>query len=153
MLIRPLVFLFSSHKAMVVHRNEGMRVRLQGLNYQVNYVPGKKANAENNEAAYNSRHPQPSRGQNTGAHSWAESTVNEEKGVFQKNIRAVVHASSPDAVSWDGLLQETSQDLTELTELNNVIARGYFTTPEREAPGQQFDPVHPVFMDQAVVVD
>lgn len=30
-----------------------------GFNYHVGYVPGKKAGSENNEADYNSRHPEP----------------------------------------------------------------------------------------------
>ena len=40
-------------------RIERMPVRRQGFNYHINYVPGKKAGSENNEADYNSRHPEP----------------------------------------------------------------------------------------------
>lgn len=32
---------------------------MQVFDYKLNYVPGKKANAETNEAYYNSRHPEP----------------------------------------------------------------------------------------------
>ena len=52
----------------------------------------------------------------------------------------MVEAALPDAVSWHELLEETNQD-PELTELKSAIARGYFTAPERQALGPQFDPV------------
>ena len=40
-------------------RIERICVRLQGFNYRLNYVPGKKGGSENNEADYHSRHPEP----------------------------------------------------------------------------------------------
>ena len=46
----------------------------------------------------------------------------------------------PDAISWDELLEETSQE-PALKELKSAIARGYFTPPEKKALGPQFDPV------------
>ena len=51
-----------------------------------------------------------------------------------------MQAALPDAVSWDGLLEETSED-PELNELKIEIARGYFTTLKKKTPGPQFDPV------------
>ena len=53
---RPLL---SGYRTTAPLRIERMRVRLQGFNFQVNYVPGKKAGSENNEAGYNSQHPEP----------------------------------------------------------------------------------------------
>ena len=76
-----------------------------------------------------------------------EVTVREEEELFEKDIRAVVQATLPDAVSWDELLEETSQD-AELKELKGAIVRGYFTALERQALGPQFDPV---FTERAVV--
>ena len=45
-------------------------------------------------------------------------SVTEE--VFEKDMRAVVQALLPDAVSWDELLKETSRD-PELKELKTAI--------------------------------
>ena len=56
---KPLLPLFASHKATAPLRIERMRVRLQGCDYKLNCVPGKKAKAETNEADYNFRHPEP----------------------------------------------------------------------------------------------
>ena len=56
---KPLLSLFASHKVTAPLQIERMRVRLQGCDYKLNYVPGKKAKAETNEADYNSRHPEP----------------------------------------------------------------------------------------------
>ena len=50
----------------------------------------------------------------------------------------MVQVALPDAVSWDELLEETSQN-PELKELKSAIARGYFTAPERQALGPRFD--------------
>ena len=52
----------------------------------------------------------------------------------------MVQAALPDAVSWDELLEETSQE-AELKELKGAIVRGYFTALERQALRPQFDPV------------
>ena len=67
-------------------------------------------------------------------------TVREGEELFEKDIRAVVQAALPDAVSWDELLEETTHD-PELKELKSAIAKGYLTSPERQALGPQFDPV------------
>ena len=76
-----------------------------------------------------------------------EFTVREEEELFEKDIRAVVQAALPDAVSWNELLEKTSQD-AELKELKGAIVRGYFTALEKQALGPQFDPV---FTELAVV--
>lgn len=56
---KSLVPLLSGYRTTAPLRIERMRVRLQGFNYCVNYVPGKKVGSENNEADYNCRHPEP----------------------------------------------------------------------------------------------
>ena len=43
-------------------------------------------------------------------------------------------------MSWDELLEETSQDL-ELRKLKSAIAKGYFAAPGRQVLGLRFDPV------------
>ena len=43
---KPLLPLFARHKVTALLRIERMRVRLQGFDYKLNYVPGKKAKAE-----------------------------------------------------------------------------------------------------------
>ena len=75
-----------------------MRVRLQGFDYKLNYVPGKKAKADTNGADCNSRHPEPLTMQNSRAVHQTEVTVHEEE-LFEKDIRAVVvQAALPHAV-------------------------------------------------------
>lgn len=74
-------------------------------------------------------------------------TEPEDAELLWKDIRAVVQAALPDAVSWNELLEETRKD-PELKELKSAIARKYFTMPERKALGPQFDPV---FTELAVV--
>ena len=85
-----------------------MRVHLQGFDYKLNYVPGKKAKAETNEADCNSRHPEPLTTFDSRAVQQTEFTVREEEELFEKDIRAVVQATLPDAVSWDELLETRS---------------------------------------------
>ena len=144
---KPLVPLFATHKTTAPLRIERMRVRLQGFNYRLNYVAGKKAGAEANEADYNSRHPGPSVAQENFADNQAEWPASEAEEVFEKYIMAVVQASLPDAVSWEELLEQTGRD-PQLIELKSAIARGYLTTQERKTLGPQFDPV---FTELAVV--
>ena len=84
-----------------------MRVHLQGFDYKLNYVPGKKAKAVTNEADCNSRHPEPLTTFDSRTVQQTEFTVREEE-LFEKNIRAVVQATLPDAVSWDELLETRS---------------------------------------------
>ena len=118
-----------------------MRVRLQGFDYKLNYVSGKKAKAETNEADYHSGHPEPLTMQDSRTVHQTEFTVREDEELFEKDIRTVVQVALPDAVSWDELLEETSQDpeLKELKSAIAAIARGYFTAPERQALGPRFD--------------
>ena len=76
-----------------------MRVRLQGFDYKLNYVPGKKANADTNGADCNSRHPEPLTMQDSTAVHQTEVTAHEEEELFEKDIRAVVvQAALPHAV-------------------------------------------------------
>lgn len=84
-----------------------MRVHLQGFDYKLNYVPGKKAKAETNEADCNSRHPEPLTTFDSRTVQQTEFTVREEE-LFEKDIRAVVQATLPDVVSWDELLETRS---------------------------------------------
>lgn len=85
-----------------------MRVHLKGFDYKLNYVPGKKAKAETNEADCNSRHPEPLTTFDSRTVQQTEFTVREEEELFEKDIRAVVQATLPDAVSWDELLETRS---------------------------------------------
>ena len=85
-----------------------MRVHLQGFDYKLNYVPGKKAKAETNEADCNSRHPELLTTFDSRTVQQTEFTVREEEELFEKDIRAVVQATLPDAVSWDELLETRS---------------------------------------------
>ena len=144
---KPLLPLFASHKVTAPLRIERMRVRLQGFDYKLNYVTGKKAKAETNEADCNSRHPEQLTMLDPRAVHQTEFTVREDEELFEKDIRAVVQAALPDAVSWDELLEETSQN-PELEELKRLIASGFFTAPERQVLRPQFDPV---FTELAVV--
>lgn len=84
-----------------------MRVHLQGFDYKLNYVPGKKAKAETNEADCNSRHPESLTTFDSRTVQQTEFTVREEE-LLEKDIRAVVQATLPDAVSWDELLETRS---------------------------------------------
>jgi len=49
---KPLVPLLAGYRTTAALRLERIRVRLQGFNYHLNYVPGKKEGADNNEADY-----------------------------------------------------------------------------------------------------
>lgn len=59
---------------------------------------------------------------------------------FEKDIMAIVKTSVPDAVTWQELLEETLSD-TELSNLKEAIARGYFTAQEKRALGPQYDAI------------
>lgn len=85
-----------------------MRVHLQGFDYKLNYVPGKKAKAETNKGDCNSRHPEPLTTFDSRTVQQTEFTVREEEELFEKDIMAVVQATLPDAVSWDELLETRS---------------------------------------------
>ena len=145
---KPLVPLLSGYRVTAPLRIERIRVRLQGFNYHINYVPGKKGGSENNEADYHSRHPEPLAMQKSQAcKSQAEFELRETVEEFEKDIMAIVKSSVPEAVTWQELLEETLSD-TELSNLKEAIARGYFTAQEKRALGPQYDAI---FTELAVV--
>ena len=145
---KPLVPLLSGYRTTAPLRLERIRVRLQGSHYRLNYVPGKKEGAENNEADYPSRHPEPLATQkNQASKKQAEFELRETVEEFEKDIMAVVKSSVPEAVTWQELLEETQTD-TELSDLKEAIARGYFTAQEKRALGPQYNSI---FTELAVV--
>ena len=83
-----------------------MRVHLQGFNYRLNCVHGKKEGAENNEANYHSLHPGPLATQKSQASkTQAEFELRETVEEFKKDIIAIVKSSVPEAVTWQELLR------------------------------------------------
>ena len=60
---------------------------------------------------------------------------------------AIVKSSVPETVTWQELLEETHSD-TELSDLKEVIARGYFRAQEKRALGPQYDSI---FTELAVI--
>ena len=64
--------------------------------------------------------------------SQAEFELRETVEEFEKDIMAIVKSSVPEAVIWEELLEETHSD-TELSDLKETIARGYFTAQEKRA--------------------
>ena len=60
---------------------------------------------------------------------------------------AIVKSSVPEAVTSQELLEETQSD-TEMSDLKQAIARGYFTAQEKKTLGPQFDSI---FSEFAVV--
>lgn len=145
---KPLVPLLSGYRTTAPLRIERMRVRLQGFNFRVNYVPGKKAGSVNNEADYNSRHPEPLAAQQDYPSSkQAEFELRETEDEFEKDIMTIVNLSVPEAVTWQELLEEMLADM-ELSSLKEAIARGYFTAREKGALGPQYDPI---FTELAVI--
>ena len=128
-------------------RVERMWVRLQGFNYRINYAPGKKAASNNNEADYNSRHPEPlARQEGRTSSKQAEFEMRETEGRFKKDM-AIVKLSVLEAVTWQDLLEETLAD-RELSSLKDAIAGGYFTAGERCVLGPQYGPI---FTELAVI--
>ena len=123
-----------------LHR-ERVHIRLQGFNYCLNYVPGKKEGSENNEADYHSQHPEPLTMQKSQTcKSQAEFELRETVEEFEKDVMDIVKSSLPEAVNWQELLEETHSD-TELSDLKEAIARGYLTTKEKRTLGPQFDAI------------
>ena len=95
----------------------------------------KKAGSENNEAGYNSRHPEPLAVQKGHPSSkQAEFELRETEGEFEKDIMAIVKSSVPEAVTWQELLEETLAD-TERLSLKEAIARGYLITRKKATLG------------------
>ena len=145
---KPLVPLLAGYRTTAPLRVERMRVRLQGFSYGINYVPGKKAGSENNEADYNSRHPEPlARKEGRASSKQAEFELRETEGEFEKDIIVIVKLSVPKAVAWEDFLEETLTD-RELSSLKDAIARGNFTSGERCVLGSQYDSI---FTELAVV--
>ena len=77
----------------------------------------------------------------------AEFELRESEGEFEKDVMAIVKSSLPEAVTWQELLEETRAD-TELSNLKEAIARGYFTARETCTLGPKYDPI---FTELAVV--
>ena len=125
-----------------------MQVRLQGFGYRVNYVPGKKAESESNEAGYNSRYPEPlAVQQNNPSSKQVEFELRETEGEIDKDITAIVNSSVPETVTWQELVKEALADM-ELSSLKEAIASGYFTTQRKGMLGPHYDPI---FTELAVV--
>ena len=105
---KPLVPQFVTHKTMAPLRIEKIKngVCLEGFNYRLNYVAGMKAGTDANEADYNCRHTGPSVAQENFADNQAEWTASDAEEVFEKDVRAVIQASLPDAVSWEKLFEQ-----------------------------------------------
>jgi len=144
---KPLVPLLSGYRTTAPLHLERIRVRLQGFNYRLNYVPGKEG-AENNEADYHSWRPEPLATQRSQASkNQAEFELRETVEEFEKDVMAIVKSSVPEAVTWQELLEETHSD-TELLDLKEAIARGYFTAQEKRVLGPQYDSI---FTESAVV--
>ena len=138
---KPLEPLLSGYRTTVPLCIERICVYLQGFNYHPNYIPRKKEGLENNEADYRSRHPEPLALQKSRTcKSQAEFDLRQTVEEFKKYIMAVVKSSVPDAVTWQELLEETHSE-TELTDLKEAIARGYFTVKEKRAIGPQYDSI------------
>ena len=97
---KPLVPLLSGYRTTASLRLERIRVRLQGINYRLNYVPGKKEGVENKKADYHSRHPEPLAMQKSQASkNQAEFELRETVEEFEKDIMAIVKYSVPEAVT------------------------------------------------------
>ena len=89
---KPLVPLLSGYRTTAPLCIESMRVCLQGFNYHLNYVPGKKAGSDNNEADYNSRHLEPLvMHLSHGNRNQAEFELRETEGVFEKDIMVMMY--------------------------------------------------------------
>ena len=145
---KPLVPLLSGYRTTAPLRLDRIRVQLQGFNYCLNFAPGKKEGAENNEGDYHSRHSEPLAMQESQASkNQAEFELREMVEEFEKDIMAIVKSSVPEAVTWQELLEGTHSE-TELSDLKEAIARGYFTAQEKRTLGPQYDSI---FTELAVV--
>ena len=69
----------------------------------------------------------------------ATPAVRETEGEFEKDNMAIVKLSLSEAVTWQELLEETRAD-TELSNLKEAIARGYFTARGKCTLDPQYDP-------------
>ena len=77
--------------------------------------------------------------------SQTEFELRETVEEFEKDIMAIV--KQPEAVTWQELLEETHSD-TELSDLKEAIAKGYFTARGKRALRPQYDTI---FRELAVV--
>ena len=101
-------------------------------------MPGKKGGAENNEADYHSRHPEPlTKQKNPSSKKQAEFELKETVVEFEKDIMAIVKSSVPEAVTWQERLEETQSD-TEISDPKQAITRGYLTAQEKTTLGPQY---------------
>ena len=117
-----------------------IRVRLQGFNYILSYVPGKEG-SENNEVYYHSQHPEPLAMQMCQAcKREAQFELRETVEEFEKDVMAKLKSSVPEAVTWQKLLEEKHSD-TELSDLKDAIARGYFSAQGKRALEPQYDSI------------
>ena len=122
-----------------------MSVRLQGFDYKLNYIPGKKQRQKIMRPITTPGTQNHSQCQTPGQYTRQSSLFVKMKNCLRRTSGGASGTARP--VSWDELLEETSQD-PELKELKSALARRYFTAPERQALGPQFDPV---FTELAVV--
>ena len=97
---KPLVPLLSGYRTTAPLHIERVRVRLQGFNYRLNYIPGKRGVSENNEVDYHSRHSEPlAMKKSQTCKSQAEFELRETVKEFEKDIMAIVKSSVPEAVT------------------------------------------------------
>ena len=100
------------------------------------------------QTTIHARHPEPLAMQKSQASkNQAEFELRETVEEFEKDISAIVKSSVPEAVTWQELLEEMHSD-TELSDLKEAIARGYFTAQERRTLGPHYDSI---FTELAVV--
>ena len=72
--------------------------------------------------------------------SQAEFDLRETVEELEKDVMDIVKSSVPEAVTWQELLEETHSD-TEMSDLKEAIARGYFTTQEKRTLRPQHDTI------------
>ena len=84
---------------------------------------------------------------NQASQTQAEFELRETLKEFEKDIMAIVKSSVPEAVTWQELLEETHSD-TELSDLKEAIARGYFTAQEKRTLRPHY---HSIFTELAVI--
>ena len=138
---KPLLPLLSGYRTTAPLCLERIRVRLKGFKYRLNYVPGKKEGAKNNDADYHSRHPEPLAMQKShDSKNQAEFELRETVEKIEKDTMTIVKSSVPEAVTWQELLEETHSD-PELSNLNEAIARGYFKAQDKRTLGRQCDSI------------
>ncbi|EDO38428.1 predicted protein [Nematostella vectensis] len=101
---------------------------------------------ECNEADYNSRHLEPTKGAGEEGKEGSEFTRWTQVRLREGHYGCVREAV-PDATTLQELQEQTQQD-AELSQLKEAISRGYFTTDENKTLGAAYNPV---FTELAVV--